>query len=142
LCTLFPFFFYCSATPRDLPPFPTRRSSDLGLDGDRERLHLGQGGDDGFTGGEGHVDQRLTTLQGLLDGVQRAHFGALVGGDGEDRPIVLGRRNLQAGVDAVLRDVEVTAGRVQVLQRNDGADVRVDAVSHFGCPLSSTCPTP
>src|SRR5690606_21266033 len=94
--------------------------------------------DDRFTSRQGDVDHRLAALHGLFDGVQGAHLGALIGGDGEDGAVVFGGRNLHARVHAVLRDAEVTAGRVEVLQRNEGANVRVDAVSHFGCPLSST----
>jgi hypothetical protein len=74
-------------------------------------------------------------LDGVLDRIQGALFGAQTGGDREDRAVILGRRDLQASVHAVLRDVQLAAGRVQVLQRNEGADVRIDAVSHFGCPF-------
>ncbi|MNY40143.1 hypothetical protein D3C86_1748660 [compost metagenome] len=34
-----------------------------------------------------------------------------------------------------MRDVEVTAGRIEILQRNESASIRVDAVSHFGHPF-------
>ncbi|MNN93950.1 hypothetical protein D3C81_2124910 [compost metagenome] len=33
-----------------------------------------------------------------------------------------------------MRDVEVTAGRVKILQGDKSPGIRIDAVSHFGCP--------
>ncbi|MNT61624.1 hypothetical protein D3C72_1992820 [compost metagenome] len=74
----------------------------------------------------------MTALHRLLHGVQGTHLGALIGGDGEDGAIILGRRNLLTGVHSVLRDAEFTAGVIEVLQGNESAGISVDAVSHTG----------
>ncbi|MNQ83695.1 hypothetical protein D3C85_987880 [compost metagenome] len=101
-------------------------------DRDRQALLLFQRLDHGFAGGQGHVDDGLTALHRVLHSIQSAHFGALVGGDGEDGAIVLGRRNLLAGVHTVLRDRQITARVVEVLQSNQSACIGIDAISHFG----------
>uniref|UniRef100_A0A0N5A026 NAD-specific glutamate dehydrogenase n=1 Tax=Parastrongyloides trichosuri TaxID=131310 RepID=A0A0N5A026_PARTI len=108
------------------------RTDDRRFDRDRQTLLFFKSLGDGLARGQGHVDDRLTALHRLLHGIQGAHLGALVGGDGEDGAIVLGRRHLLAGVHTVLRDREITARVVEVLQSNQGACVRIDAVSHFG----------
>ncbi|MNS80446.1 hypothetical protein D3C72_1141250 [compost metagenome] len=103
-----------------------------------QALQFVQGVGHGLAGRQGDVDDGLTALQRLLHRVLGAHFCALRRGDGEDRAIVLGRRDLLTRIHAVLRDAQVAARLVEVLQSNQGACVGIDAVSHFGFPLSLT----
>jgi hypothetical protein len=96
-------------------------------------LHLAQQVGDGVAGGQGHVDGRLAALQRVLHGVQRAGGARLAFGHRPDRAVVFGGGDLLAGVDALLRDLKFAVGRVQVLQGDHRARVRIDAVqSHFG----------
>ena len=106
-----------------------------GLDGDRQRLLFFNRLGDRLTGRQGDINDGLAALDGVLDRSQGTHVCAHVGCDRKDGAVVFRVCHRQAGVDPILRDRQLTVGRVQVLERNHGADVRIDAVSHFGCPF-------
>ena len=102
------------------------------LDGDRQTLLLFKGLGDRVSGRQGDVDDRLTALDGVLDRVQGPHVRAHIGCDREDGAVVLGRRDLQSGVDAVLNRTQLTVGAREVLQGDHRAHVRVNAVQRHG----------
>jgi hypothetical protein len=120
----------------------SRRTDGRRLDGNGEGFLLFERLDDRGSAGECYVQNGLTALHGILDGVQGTHFGALARRNGEDGTVVLGGRNVLAGVDPVLGGFQFPVGLVQRLKCNLGAEIRIDAVSHFwpfpsGCAASS-----
>src|SRR5690625_7416825 len=69
---LFLFFFYCSGDHRDLHSFPTRRSSDLRLDGAGRGAGLGRSDRDPSSGAAG--DRKSTRLNSSHVAISYAVF--------------------------------------------------------------------
>ena len=102
------------------------------LNSHSQALQFGQSVNDSFTGSQSHIDDRLTALQRLFDGVLSAHFRTLRGRNGKDCTVILGRRNLQARIHTVLGGFQRTVGAVQGLQGDKRTAVGVDRVGHSG----------
>ena len=56
--------------------------------------------------------------------------GALVLGDGEDRTVIAGISDFETRVDGALGRVQLTLCLVEVLQRDEGAAIGIDAKRH------------
>ncbi|MNL74074.1 hypothetical protein D3C87_1996360 [compost metagenome] len=65
----------------------------------------------------------------------------MVLGHGPDSAVVLGVTDLLTGVDALLRDLKLAVGGVQVLQGDHRAGVRVDAIQRHRDSSYSRVPT-
>ena len=70
----------------------------------------------------------------MTDGIA-GNRAALVLGDGVDRAVVAGGGNFQAAVDGGLGLVQLALGGGEVLQRDQGAGVGVDAKRHLVSPF-------
>src|SRR5581483_9812637 len=70
-------------------------------------------------------------IEAHLHRAEGADVGPLALRDGPDGRIVLGRGDLQAGVNAVLDFLQVVRGFVQALQRDKRGGVCVDAERHL-----------
>jgi hypothetical protein len=111
----------------------TARGVERGVrSGERLGLQLDQQVRNRLARRQGDVNRRSGVVDRVDDGRKTRHLAALVLSDGEDRTIVTGIGDFQAAVDVRLGLGELSLGGGEVLQRNVGAVICVDAKGHVG----------